>query len=415
MMPKIKTFTEDELSQKYKAIMDNTNSNMDTSEIINYINKTLENGIILTEKISEGYGPLSLYRVTKGNFDNFDPCNKNCYSYPPSEFPDGSLCKKGRANIEGSPVLYTSIHPMTAVFEMKGEIKPGETFYISRWVISPKEKIIIHDLLFNTTTQIENNALNALVEDHRKRIESIASNVSPKPSKGLVSSVRRMGDLFVMEDCTKYYLTGAYSHFVLYEARKQGARIDAVKFPSVEHRQESINYAIHPDLVNSDSMHLKEVFEVFIAEGVEYGHEPGMLLSTVRKGVFNDNGEFLRWEGRFFQITNIKFEELQIKTFNGLIFKGGDACNLLVSSAGISLKESIERFIMSDENQNYLSSLSNKGFGNEPLSSSTFYFEEYFIHNWDNKLSVVTPLGESYIELCVVPISWKVEYREIDE
>jgi len=39
--------------------------------------------------------------------------------------------------------------------------------------------------------------------------------------------------------------------FELYEARKQGAHIDAIKFPSVEHKQESINYAIHPDLVNN--------------------------------------------------------------------------------------------------------------------------------------------------------------------
>ena len=50
-----------------------------------------------------------------------------------------------------------------------------------------------------------------------------------------------------------------------------------------------------------------------------------------------------------------------------------------------------------------------------PLSSSTLYYEQYFKQYLDHGLSINTQLGETCIELFIVPLSWKVEYREVEE
>ena len=82
--------------------------------------------------------------------------------------------------------------------------------------------------------------------------------------------VTKLNYLFLIEGQEYYNLTSCIAHQILYNLRVDiDYTIDLLLYPSVLLNQNELNFAIHPRLVDSEFMNIKEVYKFKLKEKKE--------------------------------------------------------------------------------------------------------------------------------------------------
>lgn len=230
------------------------NVNKDSFEKINRIFFSKIPLFLIPNKVysSSVLNSMKLYRVRPvsqiKNYENYQE-----YSYPPNEKDVKNL----RANIEGVPVFYGSLHPKTAIAEyVKNQkiINKEYTLALSVWEIK-----CIRDIL--ATTLINNNNSN-------ESIKSFGSNVVKAFKKYVeenfvnqdVDFILSLQDYIVESFCLKndHIFSSYIAHKQLYQSKR---KTDILFYPSIAENNSSINVAVNKDFANK-FLKLKRVYLV---------------------------------------------------------------------------------------------------------------------------------------------------------
>ncbi len=404
--PQFSISTNDNVDEQFRIIIESIHKNMPDPEIMKSLHEKLVNRVIPTISYNESHEGLILYRITKiKGFNDFNPKTKSHYSYPPEEY-----CKRQRVNLPRHPVMYTSIYPTTALAEMKGSIEVGEKFYISQWKLNFKERLVFHDLTLNSQAKLEGHILHDYIEPLATGLRNIISKVPQQFSEGLNYPVEKLGDLFTTPNEDYYHITSAYSHLMLYNMRKIGVKFDAITYPSVQDNS-SLNIAFHPTVADSDLMQLEQVFEVTMVENTLSDENGGVKINIHKRGIFGDQ-IFIRWEAPFVKITNIFFEGLKIKTFNGEHLNGIEAANLYINNSKATVKDYVKAIINAPEFINNLPNERGNDEPSEPLSIDVKHYQYEFVQVLKHGIKVQTSKGLNCIEELSIPLKWIKEYQE---
>lgn len=407
-------FPKEIIEEQFKTILQICTPELDHKEIMKRIDKTLVNRILTVTTHSTEDEPITLWRITKPSFDDFEEEKKHNYINPPAKNKNGKKCSKQRANIEGYPVMYTSIDPLTTVTEMKGSLGLKNNFFISRWKLEFKRPVVLHELVLNSQTTTEGSILNEYTKNQKIFLDKLVENIPDNLKEGHNHAIQKLGDLFTVPTEEIYYITSAYAHDVLYSSREQGAYIDGITYPSVENKHSSLNIAWHPDIINSECLILEEVFECRIEENNLQDEKQNVSITIFKRGIFNNDGGFSHWEKPVFSITDISWSEMQLKTYDGFVLKGREAEEIELSNNGINVKKLLEEFLFCEEIQSILSDYSDSKPREEMLSTKPLNFEEHIILPLDHGYQIATPNGVQCIELLTVPVKWKKYYKPVD-
>lgn len=376
---------------------------MSHKEINKKFHEILVNRILPVLPYDNSSPSMTVYRVTR-KFEGFDKEMKSSYSYPPNP-------ERGRANIKGSPVLYTSIDPVTAVAEMKDSIKLGERFYISKWRISFDERVLAHWLVINSNTIKSKEVIGGVSNEQLEKLRKFVGNIPERFQEGFISSIEQLGDLYCSDGDDFYHITGAYSYEVLYESRNQNALIDMLVYPSVENRHVSVNIAIHPKLVNSAQMQIQEVYEVSIKENTLRTMDNGHVRMNIHKrGVF-EKDVVCKWQTPAFVIENVDFEGLELYTYNEVLLKGKEASLKKINGGQTTVQDWLNEAIKSDE-------IKNEAFKTIELNEFkslnknwTFSQELQLITELNHGYKIETVHGRSCIHRVKLPLTVQMTYK----
>jgi hypothetical protein len=395
-------FNKSEVRAQFKRLKKELTTSFSPDEIASLISKILVNRTVLTKTFNELDEDLILYRISR-KFEDFNINEKSSYSYPPNP-------NQQRANIASKPVLYTSFDVLTALSEMKEQIEIGEIFYISKWRISFKNPVIAHLLIVNTTTSSSTRTIGKLSQEQIHALKETVKNIPQKFQVGYIESIKQMGDLYTTPTKEYYHITSAYSHNILYKIREQKAYVDMLIYPAVESRQNSINIAIHPDLVNSNKMNLEEAYEVTLKENTLKNEKNGIVsIDILKKGVFS-KGTKVQWLSPVFSLTNINFHELQIYTYNESLFKGQEAYSKKIINKGITVKDWLEKLI----NDKDFSTLSSKHLpaidSQDILEEDIIQIKHQLLFEMDHGNKIETLNDTSCIKLVSITLEIKYEY-----
>jgi hypothetical protein len=397
-------FKKETIIEQYERIKKEITPNLTYSEIISRFSEFRSNGTVITKTYDKSSEEIILYRVTQ-KYDGFDKNLKDKYSHPPSK-----KTKQARANLAEHPVLYTSIDLLTAISEMKNKLKIGEKFYISKWRIHFKKNVITHLLLVNSTTASSENPIKKISSNQIKLLKSSIQNIPEEYQEGYIESIKQLGDLFATPSDKYYHFTSAYSHYVLYGVREQNAFVDMLFYPSVENDQKSINVAIHPDFVKSNQMSLEEVYEVAIKENTLKYKKNGVIgLNIYRKGIFSKTGN-VKWLIPKWSLSDINFNELQIRTYNKTVYKGNEACLKKVNSKGSTikdwLKETLNNKDFSNSAPNFTLKLEKQDLLEDDIITENFNL----IFETRHGTKIETSGGLSCVKYVSIPIELKNHY-----
>jgi hypothetical protein len=161
----------------------------------------------------------------------------------------------------------------------------------------------------------------------------------PEENKRLKCFFKKMGDLFTLED--KYYhITSAYAHEVLFDARRKGAHIAMIMYPSVACNHNGINLAIHPSFVDGKLMSLNKVIKLKITRIDESSIE----VSVMEKGNPKENST-IEWKKPTISIETIHYEEINMGTYNDQTFQGENALSLSINKKSKKFGDHIKSVI----------------------------------------------------------------------
>lgn len=395
-------FKKEIVIEQFDRIKEEITSELTYCEIIRLFHELRFNGTFVMNTYDKSSGDIILYRVTQ-KYDGFDENIKQSYSFPTNP-------KQQRANIAGKPVLYTSIDYLTPISEMKDDLKIGEKFYISKWRIHFTKKVNAHMLLVNSTTASSKNPIEKISSNQIDILRSTTQNIPKEYQEGYIESIKQLGDLFATPGDKYYHFTSVYSHNILYDIREQNAFVDILLYPSVENKQNSINAAIHPDFVKSNQMSLDEVYEVAIKENTLKSKENGVIgLNIYRKGIFSKTGN-VKWLIPKCSLSDINFNELQIRTFNEIIYKGKEACLKKVNNLKSTVKDWLIDFLNNEYFSNVTPSFTHK------LETPDFFEEAIITENFNlifemrHGIKIETPGGLSCVKNVSIPIEIKNQY-----
>ncbi len=268
-----------EIKVMEKAFDDLQNSNISFStseEVLKYLFEHFKFVPRLSWS-SDKIGNFKLYRVRKeSTFKNEDLHDPLSFSFPPPE-----LCKLGRANLPGKPVLYACDNQFTAIVET--DISKDEIFYLSEWELIIYPLCLLFVQLFDNISpenrwyNIYANMLKSMLNDYIYLSEkSIAS------LKFLNSAY---SNLFVKTNPKSYLISAAIADNLIYHDH-EGARTIGIIYPSVKNNLLSINFAINW-YYTINNIKLKHIQKLIMTDNPK---APG-LIST---GTLN--GDTISWE-----------------------------------------------------------------------------------------------------------------------
>lgn len=397
-------FPKDVVDKQFEEVIKVCTKGLHHREIKERFHKALYNRIMPAVIYDENTPEMTLYRVTNP-YDGFDLSNTRSYSFPPNP-------KMGRVNIEGEPVLYCSLDPMTAIAEMKGTIPIGMPFYISKWKLEFKSEVLTHQIIFNSETEKEGHFLEVLTKTQKDQLEQMVATAPSEASEGFVYAIKKMGDLFTHPNEDLYHITSAYSHDIL-NVVVQGKEVPIIVYPSVENNQSSINWAMHPRFVDSEHINLTEVIELVLTDNRI--KEDGQLnFKLIRKGQ-NHQGVIGNWQEAQLEITEIDFNGLVVYTKEGFQYRGEEALQLKVGNNDVLLKSWLSGTVESWDFKNFLFSVDPTGDQLTLITEHEIDYEDTVFLINESGLPINTHNSLNHILRMDIPMKWRKSYTEITD
>lgn len=397
-------FKQEDVDKKIQNIITRTNPSMGVEEIELIIREELHNQIFPVIDLKDSLSNFKLYRVTD-EFEGFNKNDQSKYSYPPAV-----VAERQRASIKGHPVFYGAFDPKTALVEMKSKLKPGAKLYLSEWEFNCFNQVYIHPLFISSDAEANTSDLfKSMSKSHEERLREIVSGLEIDISDDFVHPIKRIGDLFMSEGEEYYHITGAYAHNILYRL-KDGLKTSILIYPSVANGRNSINMAVHPDLIESEMVNLRRVFELNIDEHLDLNE--GIRVHISSRGEIEKDQ--IIWKVPYFEITKTDVDSVEIKTYNGTVFKGEEALSKTLRKSNRTVKEFVE------EEVNKALHIGIKNFSNDQVNKDQLSYEggNYnmsFILKYDHGNEILTESGYSCIEFLSVPVSWVESYKQIEQ
>ncbi len=194
---------------------------------------------------------IRLYRATRYHRDL--PTTKMDLWFPPA-----ARAKAGRANFDGQPMFYCSVHQSPALAEI--EAGPYSVVVVSEWVT--QDRMILQDLGF------EEQAFRRFTADRQRQphqIEDVAN-----ASNTALEARRFVSEAFLAEGPTNYALTAAITHVFT-----DGDAFAGVRYPSLAFDGRADNVALRPEYVQK-KMRLEAAvyFHINSVSDGSYGFDP---------------------------------------------------------------------------------------------------------------------------------------------
>ncbi len=207
--------------------------------------------------------------------------SQETFSHPPAI----NCTKTERAHLAGYPVLYTSLSPASAMREIKN-LQPGQTFYLSKWVVPKDAKLIYAQFLYGPDIEIGDN-ISFLNKSNIEKMVQISSVYPEDISKAFMYLTQKLSSYFLSED---YFRSSFLAHHALYDHKPEFvAKPQALVYPSVAAGLDNINVAYHPDFVR-DHLKMEWVYKL-VFKGFE---DDGASISLRGIGL-NDSSGVIHW------------------------------------------------------------------------------------------------------------------------
>lgn len=210
--------------------------------------------ILLTEGITEFYRVREYSSVTNIN-------STKEYSYPPIK-----LAGIGRCNFPNHPVFYCSDDAGIALTEVVREHNKVENKYIiSKWEVIPKnETYFLESFILTKLNDV--NMFTALKDDLIKGINNpfiseYGRGLNPDQERGLIGIIEYLTDSFMNDK--DYSISASLAHRSLYDIPKR--RTGMLIYPSIQSNRKGVNFAMHPDFVDSN-LKLTKLYNVSISD-----------------------------------------------------------------------------------------------------------------------------------------------------
>jgi len=398
-------FSKETIDKQFDEIQTKLKPSMDYKLILKEFHRILHNRILPTLIYDSESDEFTVFRITKP-WSNFEIENPNSYSYNPDPKDNG------RAHRLGFPVFYGSIDPYTAFSEMKDSLKINDTFYLSRWKIKFKSDTNVHTLIINSSTKNSNHILNSVIKRLHQGLKDMVKNIPDEFKEGYIYAVEKMGDLFATKGSTNYHITSAYSHEILYDAKIKGLNIPIIVYPSVENSLNSINWAIHPSIVDSDEMGLQDIFELSLKENNTNNNKEDVSVLIHKKGTVVSKSK-ISWQIPHFTEFKIDYDKLNVKTYNKEVISGKKVSELKINNNNVSIRNLIDNNINRKQVQEKLPEITSNSQKNSELDFEKETFNWSLILQFEHGNEIETTKGKSCINLIQVPISWTRKYRTI--
>lgn len=232
---------------------------------------------------------VKIYRVRPLNqIRNYK--NYHEYSYPPNETDVKNL----RANIEGVPVLYGSLHPKTAITEYVKNQKPinsENTFALSVWEIKCNRDV------FTTVLINDENSNQDIKPFGSNVVKSFKNYVKKTFLDEEVDFILNLQDYMVESFClmNNHIFSSYIAHKQLYQSKR---KTDILFYPSIAENKTSINVAINKDFTDK---YLK-LKRVYLVKSNSFDLQNSIFL-----------GKVLTFEDNMFKRSNILDNELKMR------------------------------------------------------------------------------------------------------
>jgi hypothetical protein len=401
----ISAYTKEQVEKIFAQIEFETSELEDHIEIEKIITKSLGGRLLLNMVFYPNEAPVTLYRVTPASKSSWFKVNKkSTYSYPPSP-------KIGRANIPEKPVFYASLDPTTAIREMKNRLNPGKDFYISEWKFNPKKTTYGHCLVLNSTTEKnEDQFLFKMANHHADQVGTIFQNVPKEINDGMIHATRKMGDLFTIPGEEKYKITSAYAYHILYGIRAQRAYLPILLYPSVANNHQSINFAIHPELIKNESVELQRVFKLSIPNESDWTLDDLDKVQVLERGIHQQGA--IEWQALRVSWEMGNPENVFVKTVEGDLHRGEKVLGYKLKSWNKTIKEIIWNELHSDNLRTRLEVLADKHVIKDIFNYEGYPLEEIFILDLPENEIATTESDPITISSIVMPVAWSKSYMK---
>jgi RES domain len=396
-------FSKETIDKQFDLIQKKIKPSMDYKDILKEFHKILHNRVLPALIYDSKSDEFTIYRITKP-WNNFDRNNPNSYSYNPNPK------KNGRAHLVDFPVFYGSIDPFTAFTEMKDSLEVNEIFYLSRWKIKFKSETRVHTLIINSSTTNSKHFLNPVIKQIHEGLKGMVKNIPNEFEEGYIYAIEKMGDLFTTRGDVNYHITSAYSHEMLYEYKNKDVNIPILLYPSVENSLNSINWAIHPSIIDNDIMKMHDVFELSLKENNSKNDKEDIRVLMHKKGTLV-NKRSINWQIPHFSKFKISYDKLNIRTYNNQIVNGKKASKLKINDTKFTIEELIEKNLDRKKIQEKLQEIISNSQDNFPLDFEKKIFSWSLVLQFELGNEIDTKTGKSCINLIQIPISWTREYK----
>jgi hypothetical protein len=180
----------------------------------------------------------NVYRTRVHSDHDFDVTKLDSFRNPVKE-----KSEKGRVNLKGNPVFYSSLTAETALKECPN-LKKGDVVYLSIW--QPSEFVSFHatNFLF-----MDNGKLHSTIRDLNNSINEKLNNAidlyDDEKKKAILYLYNKLAEYFTSTD---YNISSFLGHFHLYDGYEETElQADCVIYPSIKNNLENFNLAFHPD------------------------------------------------------------------------------------------------------------------------------------------------------------------------
>lgn len=398
-------FQKETIDKQFEQIEMELKPTMDYKVLIKEFHKILYNRVLPTLVYDSKSEEFTIFRITKP-WENFDLNNPKSYSYNPNPKD------VGRAHRKGFPVFYGAIDPFTAFSEMKDSIKINDKFYMSRWKLKFKSDTNVHSLVINSSTKNSEHILNSLIKRPYDGIKNMFKNIPNEFKEGNIYAIEKMGDLYTTKGNSNYHITSAYSYEIMYDAKSKGIDIPILLYPSVENNLNSINWAIHPSIVDSEEMKIQDIFELSLKENNSKNKKEDVSVLIHKKGTLANNST-ISWEIPHFSEFKISYDKLNIRTYNNQIINGKKTSKLKVNDTKFTIKELVENNIDRKLIQNKLPEITSNSQDDSSLDFEKETFSHSLILQFEHGNEIETKKGKSCINLIQIPISWTRGYKKV--
>ena len=241
-------------------------------------------------------------------------------------------------------------------------------------------------------------------------LQNMVKNIPNEFREGYIYAIEKMGDLFTTKGISNYHITSAYCHEILYDAKSKGINIPILLYPSVENNLNSINWAIHPSIVDSDEMNIQDVFELSLKENNSKNKNGEVRVLIHKKGILDHNLS-INWQIPHFSKFKIHFDKVSIRAYNEQIIKGKTASKLKVNDSELTIKELITKNINRNKIQEKIPEMTSNSQEDSVLDLEKEIFSWSLVLQFEHGNEINTEIGKSCIHLIQIPISWKREFK----